>query len=114
MAAKKAKAVPRPKKKQVPKVPVAHPYLVCFGGRNQFGPEHSFPTEALARNAIIGELNSWKPWCERYNNAGIKAIDEAIKELGSTTFHLNPARIECCFDEYSGMWLVCQFWTTRR
>lgn len=100
-------------RKAVPKAKQVHPYHVRFGGRDRLGPERTFPNEADARNAIIKEFNSWRPWCVRYNTAGTSALDKAIKDLSNTMFHHDPARLECCFDEHTDTWLVAEFWTTR-
>jgi hypothetical protein len=93
--------------------PPTHDYKVRFGTRNQLGPEHQFATEPAARQGIINEFNSWKPWCLRYNNAGVDAIKAACDLVGSVTFHRDPSRLECIFDEHTGMHVCAEFWTTR-
>lgn len=118
MAAKKA---PKPKipNKRLKKASKAKPkktgydYQVRFGTRNELGAPRGFDNESNARNAIIAELKAWLPFCERYNSAGKTDIDEAVKGVGMISFHHEPDRIECIFDEHTGMHLVAEFWTTR-
>jgi hypothetical protein len=87
-----------------------HPYKVRFGSRQQLGETRSYPTGPKAKQAIIKELDRWKPWCLRYNTAGLAAIADAAGECDAMIFHSSPARIECCFDEHTDMWLVAEYW----
>ena len=101
------------KKQVIPKKVLVHPYKVRFGTRNELGPERQFATEVAARTAIIAAFNEWKPWCERYNHVGIATIEEAAGRVGSIGFHREPDRLECVFDEDTGMHVCVEFWTTR-
>ena len=93
--------------------PKTSPYVVRIGTRNELGPPKTYLTESAARTAIIKEFESWRPWCTRHNAQGLVAIDQTVAQLSNTTFHHQPARVECCFDELYGMWVVAEFWTTR-
>lgn len=112
--AKKKQKIAGPKKlkKVTAKKPTAdHPYKVRFGTRNEFGDVHSYPTAPKAKQAIVKELNSWKPWLERHNRAGLEAVADALAETDRMVFHTTHRdRIECCFDSYYDMWLVAEYW----
>lgn len=102
--------VGRLKKKVVKAPPGDHPYKVRFGTRNELGEARSYPTAPKAKQAIVKELNDLKPWCERYNQAGLIAIGEALLATDEMVFHVAPARLECCFDEHTQMYLVAEYW----
>lgn len=98
-------------KKKPSKAPKGlHPFRVKFGTRNEFGEMRSYPTSSKAKQAIVKELDAWKPWCIRYNSAGLDAILAAKAESDNIIFHRAPSRIECCFDTHFDMWLVAEYW----
>lgn len=101
------------KKQPKPKKVTIHAFRVRFGTRNELGPERQYATEKAAKEAIITEFNSWKSWCERYSRDGIPVIEEAASHVGSIIFHREPARLECCFDDHTGMHITAEYWTTR-
>lgn len=107
--AKGLKKASRPKAVVDPK---GTPIRVAFGGRNKMGPERRFTTEAKARSAMVAELKSFVPWCERHNNEGIEAINDALMEVSKITFHIVPSRLECLFDKRYDMCLVITYWRT--
>jgi hypothetical protein len=87
-----------------------HAYKVRFGTRNEFGEIRSYPTAPKAKQAIVKELKSWKPWLERHNNAGMPAVEDALTATDSMVFHKTRDRIECQFDERYDMWLCAEYW----
>jgi hypothetical protein len=95
---------------KVAKTPPSLPIKIRVGTRNELGPERQFATEVAAKEAIIKEFNEWKPWCQRYHNAGVDAIRASCAEASDLVFHREPSRIECVFDPYSGMHVAVEFW----
>lgn len=113
-----AKKTPAPKKMTLKKqkkvtTPLVHPYKVRFGTRNTLGPEHQFATEAATKEAIMKAFHDWDAWCRRYNTDGLDAIKAAATEASVITFHRERSRIECIFDEHTGMHVCAEYWTTR-
>lgn len=99
-----------PRKVTAKKPPKIHPYKVRFGTRNEFGPTRTFPSNTAARNAVVEELNDLKPWLLRHNSKGLEAVEAALNATSGMMFRQTPSRIECCFDEHYGMWLVAEYW----
>lgn len=114
-----ARKMPAPKKmtlkkqKKVTAQPPVHPYKVRIGTRNAFAAEHQFATEAATKEFIMKMFHDWDDWCRRYNNDGLEAIKAAATEASIITFHREPSRIECVFDEHTGMHMCAEYWTTR-
>lgn len=110
MTTKKPRMPSKVVKKVASKKPkVEHAYRVRFGTRNELGPEQTFATEALAKKAIIHVLDSWKGWLERYNRVGLVTLDDSKAEASGITFLSTPKRLECAFDEHTGMHVIAEY-----
>jgi hypothetical protein len=108
--AAKAVGVGRLKKVTSKKPKGVHPYKVRFGTRNEFTEVRTYPTAPKAKQAVVKELKAWQPWCIRYNQDGLIAIEDALILTDAMVFHTTRDRIECCFDEHTNMWLVAEYW----
>lgn len=87
-----------------------HDYKVQFGTRRDRSDVRTYPTAPKAKQAIVKELESWKPWCERFNKAGLLTIGEALENTDALIFHRAIGRFECCLDEHTQMFLVVDYW----
>lgn len=99
-------------KKQARPVAQAKPkgFVIRMGTRNEFGPVRSYTSSSNAKRAVVDELRSFIPWCQRHNSAGIEEISTTISTLDSAIFTTEHQRVECCFDERYQMWFVAEFW----
>ena len=70
-----------------------------------------FMHEKDAKKAAI-EFFEEKRWhCDRYNKAGLPAIDAAIAELQALpSLITTPRTVNCLFDEYAGMTATVRLW----
>ncbi len=100
-------------KKKAPKstAPAAGHYHITIGSPNEPGPVRTFVREAKAREKMNAALDEWAPWCERYNTAGLKAIDEARDALGVAFTH-DKRILDVCFDEHYNATIRFTMWTT--
>ena len=90
------------KTKKPPKIAEAKPIRIRIGTPNSYGPWQEYRTEAEARRAMSTSIESWKPWCQRYNTDGLAEIDATVAALDGITFLHEAKRITCCFDEHTG------------
>ena len=116
---KKVKITADPKLKQ---------FRLRMGTPNEMGEVIAVATEAKVRSDIIKNLRTvHQPWCKRFNNAGIKAIDGLVLDLTNSAIHLgknDPTRpklpgcqynagdrIQACIDERYGIVVAYEFWS---
>jgi hypothetical protein len=100
------------KKVVTPKPKLPKPLKLRFGAPNEMGDVREFDTEPQLRRAIIAELRGLEPWCARYNNAGIEAINLAILEVENMVIVQDKRRISCHYDEYYDLRIVFEYWRT--
>ena len=102
------------KLRKVAKPPVItiKPFELRTGTRNSLGEPSMFKSEADLRAAATKALRDWVPWCERHNKDGIDSLAASVGLVESrfAGFKLgdDPKRIECEFDDFSGMHIVLQ------
>ena len=83
--------------------------------------------EAAATITVQRMRTVHQPWCKRFNNAGIEAIDKLVLDLTNSAIHLgknDPTRpklpgcqynagdrIQACIDERYGIVVAYEFWS---
>lgn len=102
----KVKRTPRPKRErlEVFKMTVGTPTQASL-----FSDDYATLAEARAAGRKI--FAYWIPWCERYNQAGIKPLETAMARVDSFTGdEFAPYVVEAPFDEYTGMVARVTLW----
>jgi hypothetical protein len=106
MMAKALKKTAKPAKVRV----ALPPYRLRTGTRSELGETINLATIPKLKEHIVKDLKQLRVWCERHNLAGLEAIDKALAETDSLMPSTNPQRLSLCFDEYTNMWYVAEYW----
>lgn len=101
----------KPKKKRIKGPGKGGPWKLQTGTRNELTEVRSFSTEADMRRGARKALEALKPWCERYNRAGLVAISDASSRFDNTVIvGAGQPSVECIYDEHTGAHIVLKFW----
>lgn len=90
-------------------------YHVQVGSGREFGPIKDYATLDSAKQYATDVLRGHQAWCTRYNKAGLDAIGDALMRVDEFAEHsaYERHRINCLFDEHTGMRCVIELWKTR-
>lgn len=108
----------RPRSMKVTKKKVAAPrkseghYFVRTGTPNEMKPIQQFVREAKGRETLRDAVEQWKPWCERYNTAGLAEIEKALEWIANTPFRQEIETHDMLLDERYAVTVRLQHWMT--
>lgn len=106
MKLKKAKKVSAPKTQPKPKI-----FYCSFGTPNEQSEPLAFDSEAKVKRRLLEFLDDRKPWCTRYNSAGLVVIDDMMAQVNAMPVLITEPRIvEGCIDEHANIVLHVRMW----
>lgn len=89
-------------------------YHVQVGSGREFGPVKDYATLNSAKQYATDVLRGHQDWCTTYNKGGLDAIGTALQQVDEFAEHNahERRRIDCLFDEHTGMRCVIEMWKT--
>lgn len=103
---KKAKKISAPKTQPKPKL-----YVCSFGTPREQCEPLKFDSEAKVKRRVLEFLDSYKPWCLRFNKSGIEVIDSMMGEVNAMPVFIHePRTVEGCIDEHANVVLHARMW----
>lgn len=91
-------------------------YHVAVGTRSEMARPRDYTTLDAAKGFAQDNLLKWEAWCNARNKAGLQAIYDAkawVDEIHDGTLQIarsDAVRVECVFDEHTGMHIVIEMW----
>lgn len=85
-------------------------YVCAVGTRTEM-VESRYAALDGAKKHAGDAFAKWTDWCQRHNAAGIKVLGDGkltLDAIGEPEVQMGPQRIECTFDEHTGMALVVE------